>query len=92
MQPKPKNPVRFMNTLPDDETTTMIITITMSIRHPLSKDPVDWDDVLEDHKLLKHVVGNGSFNVEQVRVSCNISCGKFFTLRFFGCSEGTLAK
>ena len=34
MQPKPRNPVWFQNTLPDDETTTMIITITMSIRHP----------------------------------------------------------
>ena len=37
MQPKPKNPVWFQNTFPDDDTTTMIITITISIRHPLAR-------------------------------------------------------
>ena len=37
MQPKPKHQVWFPNTFPDDETATKIITITMSIRHPLAQ-------------------------------------------------------
>ena len=32
-----QHPVWYQNTFPDDETTTMTITITMSIRHPLAQ-------------------------------------------------------
>ena len=53
MQPTSKNPVWSQNTFPDDENSDDDMSLAQPILfvYARSMDPVDWDDVLGDHKL-----------------------------------------
>ena len=86
--PEP-HPAHCRNTFPDGETTTMIITITMSIRHPLAQPfCLSTQSIEAPCGKLTLLVVNFRASCGQVCVACGqvrVSCHrKLLPLRVFG--------